>query len=87
MKWFVVESSSGEVYVRKTPDAVQYQMAICKVMTGSAQMKNARLISSAPEMFELLESSLIALQNGCESESDRNGLIVAIQEIIEKAKG
>lgn len=47
---------------------------------------NARLIVAAPTMFELLESALVAIKNGCDSESDKNGLIAVIEETLEGVK-
>lgn len=48
---------------------------------------NAHLIAAAPEMLDDLKAALIAIENGCETDTDRIGLIEIIRKTIAKAEG
>ena len=48
---------------------------------------NAQLISAAAEMLEVLGFCLIAIENGCASKNDEEGLFDIIKNVIAKAEG
>jgi len=58
-----------------------------EVVARPYHLDDAALISAAPCMYENLESALIALRSGCETEDDKNGLIELIEKTLAKARG
>lgn len=62
---------------------------IIKTQNTNRQEKeaNAKLIAAAPELLQALESALIAVENGCETEADKHGLVDVIKTALKKAKG
>lgn len=78
--WFIARNDNFE-YLIQSSDQDTDQVAV------TYKNEDAHLITQAPDLLESLESALIALTNGCESEDDKQGLITQIETVILKAQG